>query len=142
MSSICQTIDRQVISNAGENFQTANGSLVFTIGEIVVENFNKDGQLAQGFHQEWAIITSVASASDQPLEVKVYPNPTIGILTIESVSALQVFLHDLSGKLKISTSKPYGTGQIEMGDFPTGIYVLELRDKTGRKKVLKIEKVE
>ena len=137
-----QTIDRQVISPAGENYETANGSLVFTMGELTVETFKRDVQLTQGFHQEWAVITSISSAIADPLEVRVYPNPTIGILNIESESEIQIFLYDLSGKLKIKTSQPLGSGQIDLSDFPAGIYVLEVSDKTGRKKVLKIEKVE
>ena len=137
-----QTIDRQVISPAGENYETANGSLVFTMGELTVETFKRDVQLTQGFHQGWAVITSISSASADPLDVRVYPNPTIGILNIESESEIQIFLYDLSGKLKIKTSQPLGSGQIDLSDLPAGIYVLEVSDKTGRKKVLKIEKVE
>ena len=137
-----QKIDRQVISPAGENYETANGSLVFTMGELTVETFKRDVQLTQGFHQEWAVITSISSAIADPLEVRVYPNPTIGILNIESESEIQIFLYDLSGKLKIKTSQPLGSGQIDLTDFPAGIYVLEVSDQTGRKKVLKIEKVE
>ena len=137
-----QKIDRQVISPAGENYETANGSLVFTMGELTVETFKRDVQLTQGFHQEWAVITSISSAIADPLEVRVYPNPTIGILNIESESEIQIFLYDLSGKLKIKTSQPLGSGQIDLSDFPAGIYVLEVSDQTGRKKVLKIEKVE
>ncbi len=139
---MAQTIDRHVISAAGENFQTANGSLVFTLGEIAVETFKRDVHLSQGFHQEWAVITSIASASADPLDVRVYPNPTIGILNIESESEIQIFLYDLSGKLKIKTSQPLGSGQIDLSDFPAGIYVLEVSDMTDRRKVLKIEKVE
>jgi len=137
-----QKIDRQVISPAGENYETANGSLVFTMGELTVETFKRDVQLTQGFHQEWAVITSISSASADPLDVRVYPNPTIGILNIESESEVQIFLYDLSGRLKIKTSQPLGSGQIDLSDFPAGIYVLEVSDKTSRKKVLKIEKVE
>ena len=139
---MAQTIDRQVISPAGENFETANGSLLFTMGEIAVETFERDAQLSQGFHQEWAVITSIPSATADPLDVRVYPNPTIGILHIESESEIQIFLYDLSGKLKIKTSQPLGSGQIDLSDFPAGIYVLEVSDKTCRKNVLKIEKVE
>ena len=137
-----QKIDRQVISPAGENYETANGSLVFTMSELTVETFKRDVQLTQGFHQEWAVITSIASETVDPLEARVYPNPTIGILNIESESEVQIFLYDLSGRLKIKTSQPLGSGQIDLSDFPAGIYVLEVSDKTGRKKVLKIEKVE
>ncbi|HSF90429.1 MAG TPA: T9SS type A sorting domain-containing protein [Saprospiraceae bacterium] len=139
---MAQTIDRQVLSAAGENYETVNGSLVFTVGEIAVETFEKEVQLTQGFHQEWAVITSVASASADPLHVSVYPNPTIGILNIESESEVQIFLYDLSGKLKIKASQPLGSGQIDVSDFPAGIYVLEVIDQSGKKKVLKIEKVE
>ena len=137
-----QTIDREVMSSGGENFKTSNGSLVFTMGELTVETFKRDVQLTQGFHQGWAVITSISSAIADPLEVRVYPNPTIGILNIESESEIQIFLYDLSGKLKIKTSQPLGSGQIDLSDLPAGIYVLEVSDKTGRKKVLKIEKVE
>ncbi len=137
-----QTIDRQVISPAGENYETANGSLVFTMGELTVETFKRDVQLTQGFHQEWAVITSISSATGDPLDVRVYPNPTIGILNIESESEIQIFLYDLSGKMKIKTSQPTGFGQIDLGDFPVGVYVLEVNNGTDKKKVLKVEKVE
>jgi hypothetical protein len=44
--------------------------------------------------------------------------------------------------MKINTSQSSGVGQIDLSELSSGIYVLEVGDKTGKKKVLKIEKME
>lgn len=137
-----QSIDRQVISSSGENFQTTNGSLLFTIGELAVETYKVEGQYSQGFHQEWVVITSVDPTSAKSLCVKVYPNPTRGLLQIESASDLDVLIYDLSGKLKRTTTLPSGVGQIQMDDFPSGIYMLEVKDVTSKPEVFKILKLD
>lgn len=142
MRSFGQSIDRMVVATAGEDFHTSEGSLVFTLGELNIETLISDIQLSQGFHQEWVVITSVTPASVEVLDVNVFPNPTSGILNIESETDLQILLYDLSGKLKLRTSQPSGSGQIQIGDFPSGGYVLHASDNIGKMKVFKIQKLD
>lgn len=57
-SSLCsQTLERTVIGSSGTTLSTANASLDFTIGELVVTtNSNGSTTLNQGFHQESIIL--------------------------------------------------------------------------------------
>lgn len=142
MRSFGQSIDRMVVAPAGEDFHTSDGSLVFTIGELNIETFTKDIQLSQGFHQEWVVITSLEYSPDETLKVKVYPNPTPGILNIESDATLQIQIFDLTGKLKFKSSMPPGHEQIHIDQFPSGMYVLEFTDNDGKRNAMKIEKLE
>jgi len=64
---------------------------------------------------------------DEPLEIKYYPNPTTGTVTVELQGAIkELYLTDISGKL-IKTYKVSGDTQlkVDLSDYSTGIYFLK-----------------
>ncbi|NNK88806.1 MAG: T9SS type A sorting domain-containing protein [Flavobacteriaceae bacterium] len=62
-------------------------------------------------------------------EISVYPNPTSGILTIETNTALDsIELFDILGKRLMEI--PDDLKQIDMSDLPVGVYLLVIEQNT------------
>jgi surface protein len=64
-------------------------------------------------------------------EVKLFPNPTSGLVYIEGFPAGNMKLFDMAGKL-LKTA-PFNGRTIELSTLPPGIYLLHLYAKEGRK---------
>lgn len=70
-------------------------------------------------------------------EIAIYPNPTNGILNINSKSEIKnVILYDLSGR-KISEPN---SSQINISSLPKGVYLVNILTKDGKKSAAKILK--
>lgn len=80
----------------------------------------------------------VNEAGNPNVELKIYPNPSIGIFTVENFEATQSHLvYDINGRaLKISIVN----GQLNLSNDPNGIYLLKVQSKEGNsisKKIIK-----
>ncbi len=142
ISTNAQSIDRYVVSSAGESLSKGDYKLDFTIGETVAQTFENGTQLSQGFHQVW-LITTALSDPESNWNVNVYPNPTVGLLNIESEESLNGRIIDALGKMVIEAQTKAGHGQIDMSSLPVGTYFLMLNhlSKTDVKsyRIVKIE---
>ena len=68
--------------------------------------------------------------------IKVYPNPTTGVLNIDARVRVKVALRDVTGKALIEESD---VKTIDMGDVANGVYLLYISDMDGH--LLRAEKV-
>ncbi len=68
--------------------------------------------------------------------IKIYPNPTTGLLKIESPVALNASLTDITGRVVFTTSE---IKEMDLSNYAEGLYILSLTDKEGR--LVKIEKI-
>lgn len=99
-------------------------------------NFNPFYQL-NAFHNGY--IENNYTTDTKPLtnisdndEIKIYPNPSKGIINIEAtVSIKQITILDLSGKIVLSIYTNNSIVTIDISDLPKGIYVIETN--TGKK---------
>ncbi|GEM_PF-3318215 len=67
----------------------------------------------------------------------VYPNPTNGIININSLKQLySLELFDMTGKLV--QSYPASNKQINLSNFPSGVYILKAVDQAGKTNNIKI----
>ena len=63
-------------------------------------------------------------------ELKIYPNPTTGNITIQSAVELgTIYIYNALGETVWHTSSKNNTEQIELGKLPTGIYTLMAKDR-------------
>ena len=72
--------------------------------------------------------------------LKVYPNPTYGLFTIEGVEVDRIQLFDVYGKLLKNSVLSDGEHQIDMSDFTNGVYILKAyyhNNVVGVKKIIK-----
>jgi hypothetical protein len=138
-----QSIAPQSINSAGVKMTQSNGSISFTVGELVVlQQYDANGNsLGGGFTNSSTISTTVLAIQEPDvniLQVSVFPNPTSDLLQIQikeaSINELELELSDLSGK--IIYSGHYRLLQQNIGintaNYPTGVYLLMLKNPNGK----------
>ncbi len=139
---------------AGARFYVGWQSINFT--DPVYVGFDKNSTLGSAntmvkINNQWAPTTFSGSLMIRPIlgdapvyitateptaavndDLKVYPNPTSGVLRVEhqSINAMTYELYDLNGR-------PMQTGTVEdkvvdMRDLPAGVYMLQCRDAQTR----------
>ena len=120
-NSIAQ--DLEVISAGGEYYESAEGSLSYTVGEVVIETVETtSNHLTQGFQQESIFVLNVVSYNND-FNVSVFPNPTTNYVNVVSSSTSTVNIYDAAGKL-VHTQNVNETDKIEMQNYEDGIYQL------------------
>ena len=133
---------QEVVSTQGDSYSNANGSIDFTIGEVVIKT-NSDGSndLTQGFHQtNWNFLG--IEDHDPTYEVAVFPNPTQELLTIRTNSFEHVtyLFYDAQGKLVLQNNLTAEETSIPVGQLATGSYSLILNNGTQNIKTIKLIK--
>ena len=125
---------QQVVSSNGDSQSAAGVEVSWTIGETVIETFVSDANtLTQGFHQTKITITAVSGILYPGLDIKVFPNPTPDIITIqfsEYVEGSRFWLYDLRGKLLENKLISSADTEINMKNYASGQYILKLTNKS------------
>lgn len=148
--SYAQSIAPQSINSSGAKMSQSNGSLSFTVGELVVitQTDNQGNTLGSGFTSSSTITTSSIQATDPSvLDVSVFPNPTSELLNIRINHAAleQVFVSitDLQGK-EVYSGKYAGIANtigVNTAGYAPGDYVLSLKNNNnellGNYKIIK-----
>ena len=135
--SKAQSISSQSVNSGGTKMAQSNGSLNFTVGELVVLS-QKDSQgntLGNGFTSSAIISTaSILEPNAQIINVKVYPNPTTDLVTINiqdtKLSEIILEITDINGII-VSTQKYAGiTNNIGLNTayWSNGNYFLLLKN--------------
>jgi hypothetical protein len=124
-----QSLERQVIGNAGGHFQNANAQLEWTIGEPVVETITGSSAiLTQGFHQTSLSVTAISN-SESSAGFNLYPNPTQGmvqVISLEESSEYSWAVYDVSGKLLQAGKSYIGNSAIDLEGYERGHYLIQL----------------
>ena len=132
-----QSITSQSVNSGGTKMSQSNGSLSFTVGELLVlgQTDNQGNTLGNGFTAGATISTvSVLEPNAEVLNVKVYPNPTTDLVTVNiqdtKLSEVILEIKDINGKV-ISTEKYAGITNnigINTASWTIGIYFLHLKN--------------
>lgn len=133
---------QEVVSTQGDSYSNANGSIDFTVGEVVI-NTGTDGTnyITQGFHQtNWNFLGIENNAPD--FEATIFPNPTEDILNIKSSKFEDVtyILYDAQGKVVVQDKLSEELTLIEVGHLAPGNYSISLNNKTENLKIFKLVK--
>lgn len=72
--------------------------------------------------------------------VKVYPNPSTGIFTIDIVEELEFTVYDIVGKTIINQKSLVGSNTLDLSRFEKGIYLLSLMNTKGETNTYKLIK--
>lgn len=135
--SYAQSIAPQSVNSGGTKMTQANGSLSFTVGELVVltQTDSQGNTLGGGFTAGATMTTvSIQETDVAVLDVKVYPNPTTELLNIQinysTLDQVLVTINDLQGK-EVYNGKYAGISNligINTAPYATGTYVLSLKN--------------
>ncbi len=149
-----QSIDRQVIGNAGGGFSTGNFEISQTVGEAVTQSFTTGSAIiSQGFQQGY---TSAPPVSTEELNLddafSYYPNPVTSSLFLNFKNRtdqlkLNIKVYDLNGNLLLQQSEIIDQGfgkiiELNMGNLSIGNYIVELNNYNGALSRIQIVKVE
>ena len=135
--SYAQSIAPQSVNCGGTKMTQANGSLSFTVGELVVlSQIDSDGNTLGGGFTAGATLTTVSVQETDAaiLDVKVYPNPTTELVNIQikhsTLDQVVVTITDLQGK-EVYNGKYAGISNvigINAASYATGNYLLTLKN--------------
>jgi hypothetical protein len=133
---------QEVVSTQGDSYSNANGSIDFTIGEVVI-NTGTDGtnDITQGFHQtNWNFLGVEDFAPNY--EAIIFPNPTEDVLNIKTSMFENVTytLYDAQGKLVLQDILSAEQTPIQVSQLATGAYSLTLNNDTQNLKTFKLIK--
>ena len=133
---------QEVVSTQGDSYSNANGSIDYTIGEVVI-NTGTDGtnDLTQGFHQtNWNFVGLEDHTPDY--EATIFPNPTEDVLNIKTSMFENVTytLYDAQGKLVMQDILSTEQTPIQVSQLAPGSYSLTLKNETQNLKTFKLIK--
>lgn len=135
LNAFAQT--ENVISNGGNTSTNANGSITWTIGEVVINTIESpDAHLTQGFNQEWLHFLNVENYSEK-INITVFPNPTTQYINIESDKKSDLTIYDASNKI-VKVEKVEKQDQVDLSDLAPGIYFMQFYRKNSKLKTIKI----
>jgi hypothetical protein len=136
-----QSIAPQSINTSSASMSQSNGSLSFTVGELVILN-NTDSEgnsLGSGFTNGAAVSTTLLSVTEpkaEILQVKLYPNPAGDMVFVDVMQSklehLFISINDYQGKV-VYAEKYAGIANkigINTASFAAGTYLLSIKDSS------------
>jgi hypothetical protein len=137
-----QNLTPEAVTSVGVKMTQSNGSLSFTVGELVVEPMTdaNGNTLGGGFTSGAANSTTVLPVTlpeSEVLSVNVYPNPTADMLTVDvqhaSLDRFVLELNDVFGKLLYTGTYAGMSNRIgvNLSQYSAGSYILNLRQTDG-----------
>ena len=128
--------------SAGGDAQGSNGSVSFSIGQVVYTSANaSNGSVNQGVQQpyDFEIITGTEHTE---IEIALYPNPTLGQVNLSIADSrsqeysLQLF--DAAGRMILNTTSLNVQNSISMESYAAGTYTLSVLKKDEHVKSFRI----
>jgi len=144
-SSVLNAQQLEVISSGGDNFVNSQGSISFSIGEIVIETIaHGDLCLTQGFCQSNLLITAIGNPISIDYQLLVYPNPVTDFVCLKigsnDLSNFKYALFDVNGKILIIKQIVSNETIIPFGFLSPSTYFLKIIDNKTEIKTFKIIK--
>ena len=90
----------------------------------------------EGFSNQYFVSNVGISQTAAGKAIRVYPNPTTGVVNIDAKVKIRAVLRDVTGKAILDARD---VKQIDLGDVANGMYLLYISDMDGR--LLRAEKI-
>jgi hypothetical protein len=135
---------QEVVSSQGQTYSNANGSIDFTVGEVIINTgSNGTNDLTQGFHQtNWNFLGVEDFAPDY--QATIFPNPTQDVLNIKTsvFENVTYTLYDAQGKRVMQNILSAKQTPIQASQLAPGSYSLTLNNETQNLKTFKLIKIQ
>lgn len=138
LAGVTTLFAQSVIVPVGGDAQSNGGSVSYTVGQIAVQtvsNSNGSVSVAEGVQQPYEIQTvGVDDYLQIAFDAVVYPNPTENLAQLRlngfeiPDGGLRAILYDGSGKRLQTHSVTEELTTLQIGQYATGTYYLELRN--------------
>lgn len=124
--SVAQTWQKQVLASGGAQMAGGGYNLHFTLGEMVASTFENGISLHQGFQQGELLITAVKSPYSDDLNLAIYPNPSSGLIYLQSEKPIRVKLTDIAGHPLLEMENVVNGDEINLHHLASGVYFIIL----------------
>nr|WP_298988800.1 T9SS type A sorting domain-containing protein [uncultured Polaribacter sp.] len=123
------TAQNAIVSSGGNI--TSNGSLSYTIGQIVVHsNTNSAASFHLGVQQPFELIALNIEEVNLGLSFKTYPNPTTGLFNLELKQGVdfpyQLKIFDIRGRQILDQTITKELTNVNIQPYSKGVYLLQL----------------
>ncbi len=139
------TVKKSSISTSGGSYTNTNTTLLFTVGEIVIqEKTTGNIHISEGFIGPDINGVTGIEDYDELYGLHVYPNPVQTDLQIQlpANGTYEVHLFDLTGKELINRKINDMTMTLNLSRLPASVYLLVIIDRLHQQvKTLKIQKL-
>jgi hypothetical protein len=135
-SADAQSVSISTIGTSGDFYNSAEGSIAFTIGEPISETYTTSNQVAtMGFHQTQLVVASIDDERFKNVKISVYPIPANDDLHIQIDGMLEgkkvtFQLFDAIGKAVTTKSELVATSNIltsiDVKNLAGGYYFLSI----------------
>ncbi|VBB45795.1 hypothetical protein TRIP_D310190 [uncultured Paludibacter sp.] len=121
------------------NYEFWGGETGSCINTFIPYEFNNESEIQYGSKVKISYIPvndtgiSTLIGSGEKKQIEVYPNPSIAIFyfNTQKYDVKSWTVSDISGKIVLSKSNTNNSGVIDMGDFKSGIYLLQVKTAQG-----------
>ena len=143
ISGICKA--QQAIVASGNDAQSANGSVSYSVGQMFTQNLSSaSGNVNQGVQQPYEISTLSTNESVKQQAISVYPNPVKDFLIVdlssEKIKNAKYQLFDGSGKVIHQGDLKNIKNEINTSTLVSGLYILSINSDGRSIKTFKIIK--
>jgi len=130
-----QDLPQQIIGSAGDQHSNASASLSWTLGETVTATLTNSGvHLTQGFQQGNLTVSSLVEQDMLDFSLKVYPNPVIDILILETDEKQHSYrVINMHGEVVLNGNITAVLQEIDFTNLPRGVYLLSVDQKQTHK---------
>jgi hypothetical protein len=132
---------------AGGDATGNGGSVAYSVGQVFYTTATSNsGSVAQGVQQAFLLseVLTTKAAAGISLTCAVYPNPTTDYLLLKvvnyDISKLRYSLFDIAGKDLGNRQIQAAESRIEMRNYPSGTYLLNITEANQTIKTIKIVK--
>ncbi|OCA70330.1 hypothetical protein BBH99_14480 [Chryseobacterium contaminans] len=108
-----------VIEAAGLTYSTPQA--IMARAQLVNKGFTINGDT---YNPSCNASLSTAETSKQ-MKTPAYPNPTTGVITIESTANESAYLYDITGKIIKNVILNKGNNRVDLTEYPSGNYLLK-----------------
>ena len=129
--SCISLLAQQTVSSGGGN-ATGNGTVSYTVGQVIYTTNTNIGSVTQGVQQpyEVSVITGLKESKDISLEIVVYPNPAKDFIKLKienfEVENLKFQMYDINGSLLQDNEVIGRETNISMQDLFPATYFLRI----------------
>ncbi|WAC02031.1 T9SS type A sorting domain-containing protein [Lacinutrix neustonica] len=138
---------QQTLTSSGGDIMGTTGSISYSVGQLAyVTNFGTTGAVAQGVQQanEYNETLSSVDFTELLQELKVFPNPTTDVLTLnfnnKTDTQLDYQIRDINGRILKSETNIASRLSINISELQSAIYFLEIKNNNKKVKIFKIIK--
>lgn len=137
---------QQVITSTGGTTQNGNGTLSYSLGELVTET-HVTGKIAvtQGFHQTEITVIPVNEIPELEYSMVVFPNPAHDYVVVKIENGdpqnISYFIYAMNGTTIQNGSITGSHTELNFSSFAEGTYLLELCQDGEKIKTVQIVKI-